>query len=160
VVREEGTMIGYLLEELQKYGPLFGFLGTILGLIFAGLQVRKNTQTQRANFLLQLANRDLDKDGGWDLFFKIEIDKFTMPDMREFDDSEEAVALDALLYHFNLIGRMVRMGVISLAEANFFKYEIKTVLGNKQVLDYLKWFEKENKIKELYPDARALAADL
>jgi hypothetical protein len=41
-----------------------------------------------------------------------------------------------------LVGRMVRIGVISLAEANFFKYEITTVFRNTQVLEYLKWFEE------------------
>ena len=80
--------------------------------------------------------------------------------MKEFDDSKEAVALDALLYHFNLVGRMVRMGVISVAEANFFRYEITTLFGNTQVLEYLKWFEVQYKPKELYVDARNLANKL
>lgn len=37
-------MFRFSLDELQKYGPILGFLGTIIGLIFAGLQVKKNTQ--------------------------------------------------------------------------------------------------------------------
>jgi hypothetical protein len=153
-------MFGLSLEQIQQLGPVFGFLGTIFGLIFTGLQVRKNTQIHRANFLLALANRDLNKDGGWDLFFKIETRQFSIPDKQTFDDSHEAIALDALLFHFNLIGRMVRMRVISLAEANFFRYEITTVLGDPQVKEYLRWWEEKYRPKELYPDARILEASL
>ena len=45
-------MFGLSLEDLQRIGPALGFLGTIIGLIFAGLQVKRNTQIQRANFLV------------------------------------------------------------------------------------------------------------
>jgi len=56
-------MFDLSLDELQKYGPIMGFLGTIIGLVFTGLQVRKNTQIQRADFLLELANGPIPKKG-------------------------------------------------------------------------------------------------
>jgi hypothetical protein len=153
-------MFSVTFDDIQKLGPVIGFLGTIIGLVFAALQVRKNTQIQRARFLVDLANRDLDKDGAWALFFKIEGGHFAISSMESFDESREAVALDALLYHFELVGRLVKMGVLSLAEAEFYKYEINTVLKNAQVLGYLEWSQTRNREKELYPNARSLASNL
>jgi hypothetical protein len=69
-------MFGLTVEDVQRYGPVIGLVGTILGLVFTGLQVRKNTQIQRARFLLDLTNRDLNKDHAWHVFFKIESGAF------------------------------------------------------------------------------------
>src|SRR5438046_3200348 len=41
------AMLAFLLDAFQKYGPMLGFLGTIIGLIFGGYQVNQNTRIQR-----------------------------------------------------------------------------------------------------------------
>ena len=84
----------------------------------------------------------------------------------KFKGSDEERWLDAILYRYDVIGRMVRTNTIPLNDIEYVLFEIIQVYKNKDVINYLKWLDGEfaihgklgkNKRKRAHDDFRWLA---
>jgi len=122
---------------------LAGFIFTIASLILAAREVRRNTTAQRTQFLLDFTERYFADNDVRKFFYKIDYNKFKF-DVKELVGSDEERWLDSLLYTFDLIGRMVRTGAVTLDEVSIIAFQASRVLGNPEVEKYLDWLDKEH----------------
>ena len=114
-----------------------GFLLTVGSLIFAGYQFRKSTQAQRANFLLTITERFFSDDLRT-LYYKLDWGKFKLSEALTKDGgTQDEKTLDELLYTIDVIGRLVRMGVISRKEVDVISSQILRVMSNPEVQQYV-----------------------
>lgn len=120
-----------------------GFAFTILSLIFAAREVRRNTLAQRTQFLLDFTERYFSDNDVRKFFYKIDYNKFQF-DLDEFICSDEERWLDSLLYTFDVIGRMVRTGAVTLDEVSIIAFQASRVLRSPEVEKYLRWLDKEH----------------
>ena len=142
---------------------LLGFTFTIASLIFAGLQLRRNMATQRAQFLLDFTERYFSDSDVRKFFYKIDYGEFKL-DFNQFIGSDEERWLDSLLYTFDVIGRMIKMRVVSVEEVDIIGFQASRVLRNPEVKEYLKWLDGEHRgegrSKRAHDDARYLVETL
>lgn len=139
---------------------IIGFLLTFVGLLFAGWQFLRQTAVDRARFLLELAKGHLVEESVRKLYYKIDQEDWVY-DESKFHGSDDERNLDTMLYHFDLIGRMVKSNMLTPAEAQFFSYEAHRVLHNPEVKKYLEWLDKNLQVggrpHRHFPEARYLA---
>lgn len=116
-----------------------------VGLLVNFLQLRRNWRVQKAQFLASIT-KDLFEDNDLRRFFyEIDYEKFHFDEenLGAFKGSDSERHLDALLYRYNLIGRLVRMGVLDFNETEFLFFEIGQVFKNTDVAKYLRWLDIE-----------------
>ena len=139
-----------------------GFLLTFVTVLFAGLTLRKTVRVQRADFLLKLTERYFKSEEVRDFYYQLDWDKWTFsPD--KFTSSKEERLLDTLLYSFDEIGQVLRLGVLDETQARIFAFQASRVLGNKEVQKYLQMLDNDYKAEGLsqsHPDARYLVKRL
>ena len=139
-----------------------GFLLTFVTVLFAGLTLRKTVRVQRADFLLKLTERYFKSEEVRDFYYQLDWDKWTFsPD--QFTSSKEERLLDSLLYSFDEIGQVLRLGVLDKNQARIFAFQASRVLGNEQVKKYLLMLDADYRVeglKEAHPDARHLVNKL
>jgi hypothetical protein len=134
-------MFALIWKDEISFGDLLtvaGFLLTLAGLLFAGWQFRRNGLVERARFLIEMADRHLEDKDVLKLFYKILHREF-----RFNAQSKDEQSLDTLLSHFNLIGRMLQMGILSKKDASFFIPEARCVLQNPEVRKYIAQANKD-----------------
>ncbi len=148
-----------------------GLLLTVVGLCANFVQLRRNWRVQKAQFLTNITNDLFDDNDLRKFFYKIDYDKFQFSEtrLRKFKGSDDERHLDALLYRYNLLGRLVRMKLLDIKEIEFLIFEIAQVFKNTQVLKYIQWLETEyqkhgtlgtNQRTRPYDDARWLIETL
>lgn len=148
-----------------------GFIVTIVSLWFAGRQLQQarleqieNTRVQRANFLLEIMRRYFDDTDLLKFYYMLDYHDFHLdfeevegsgqyptqvryesgrPEPHDFFRSQEELWLDNLIYQFDLIGHMVRMGVITPEEVSVIAFRASRVLENPSVRRYLDWLDRE-----------------
>lgn len=113
---------------------------TATGLLFAGMQLRRNTKAHRAQFLLEVSARYFSDDNIRRFSQKLDWQEFTFL-QDKFPGSEEELRLDNLLYMFDIIGCMVRLSTLTVSEARIMAYQASRVLRNPEVSKYLTWLE-------------------
>jgi hypothetical protein len=60
-----------------------------------------------------------------------------------FFGSDEERLLDALLYTFDVIARVVELGAMSEGESRVFAFQAARVFRDKYVVVYLQWLDRE-----------------
>lgn len=121
---------------------IIGFSIAIAGLWVAVSQMRATSKVNRTKFIFDLTN-ELFKEGETRKFFyKIDYEKFTFV-VKEFQGSDEERWLDAILYRYDVIGRMVKTKVIPLNEIEYVLFEMVQVYKNPEVQKYLEWLDTE-----------------
>jgi hypothetical protein len=146
---------------------LIGFVLTIVGLLLTAIQLRRNAEAQKAGFLLEFTERYFGDSAVRRFFYQIDYNQIELdfpegepPLMRRsipsrggtdqewkedwFLLSAEERWLDSLLYTFDVVGHMLKNGVITLDEADIIGFQVSRVLRNASVERYLKWLDKEN----------------
>ncbi len=124
-----------------------GFAGTIVSLSLTRKQMVRNGKTQRAQFVLNVIDKLFSDGDGRKFFYKVDYEKFqfssTPEGLKTFKGSDDERHLDALLYRYDSIGRMIRMNIIEMEDVEPFLFEIIQVLRNSAVRDYIAWLESE-----------------
>lgn len=107
----------------------------------------RNGKTQRAQFILNVIDDLFEDNESRRFFYKVDYGKFefapTPEGLKAFKHSDDERHLDALLYRYDSIGRMIRMKIIQMADVEPFLFEIIQVLRNPAVCEYIKWLESE-----------------
>jgi hypothetical protein len=162
------SLIMFTLEWKPEItiGDILTAISTIFaaaGLVFAGLQLRQNYLVQRAQFLLSITERYFEDSDVRKFYYQIDSGKFTL-DLKTFIGSSEERWLDQLLYTFDTIGRMVRIGAIPIMEVQILAYQASRVLNNTHVHEYLQWldatYSREGILNSSHADARFLVKSL
>jgi hypothetical protein len=139
-----------------------GFLLTFATVLFAGLTLRKTVRVQRADFLLKLTERYFKSEEVRDFYYQLDWDQWRFsPD--QFIASKEERLLDSLLYSFDEIGQVLRLGVLDETQARIFAFQASRVLDNEEVQKYLRMLDADYKgegLNEAHPDARYLVSRL
>jgi hypothetical protein len=123
---------------------LIGFVFTTAGLIFAGRGIQQNTRAQRAKFLLEFTERYFSDSDIRRFYYKIDYNQFEF-DLQRFIGSDEERWLDSLIYTFDLIGYLLKMGVLSTREVSIIAFQASRALRNSEVRKYLNWLDVEYK---------------
>jgi len=122
-----------------------GFLATSIGLGLNFLQLRRTAKVQRNDFLFKVTN-DLFTDSEFRKFFyKIDYEKFKFDsdNPNNFKETDDERHLDALLYRYDLLSRLVRTKILTLSDIEFAAFEIVQVMKNTEVNKYLTWLDNE-----------------
>lgn len=122
-----------------------GLFITAIGLWINFIQLRRGWRVQKAQFLTSITN-DLFNDSDLRKFFyEIDYEKFTFSEenLEHFKGSDQERYLDSLLYRYNLLGRLVRMGLLNVNEIEFLIFEMAQIFKNPEVSNYISWLEKE-----------------
>lgn len=124
---------------------LIGFTATGVGLFIALVQMKQNFKVQQAQFLLGITNVLFDDSNLRKFFYKIDYEKFKFDknNLNKFKGSDEERWLDSLLYHYDSLGKMVRMKLIKLEEVEFLFFEVIQIFRNREVNKYITWLESE-----------------
>ncbi|WP_299362164.1 hypothetical protein [Winogradskyella sp.] len=150
---------------------IIGFAFAIIGIWFTYKQMKETSRVNRVKFIYDLTNDLFGDDKIREFFYKIDYEKFTfnLEEIDKFKDSSEERWLDAILYRYDVIGRMVKTKTIPLNDIDYILFEIIQVYKNKDVKNYLKWLDGEfedhgklgdNKRKRAHDDFRWLAEQI
>jgi len=134
-----------------------GLAATALGLTFTARQLRNGVRVQRAQFLLQTTERYFKDADVRKLYYDIDYGAFELrfvndeprefrrngQDFRPLFGSDEERLLDALLYTFDVIARVVELGAMSEGDSRVFAFQAARVFRDKYVAAYLQWLDRE-----------------
>jgi hypothetical protein len=139
-----------------------GFLVTALSVLFAGLTLRRTIKVQRGDFLLKLTERYFQDAEVRALYLKIDWNQWTF-DRRKLGNDPEEHLLDRLLYLFDEIGQLLRLGVLDKRQAAVFAFQASRVFRNKDIQEYLRLLDSDYGKEGLgiaHCDARYLVREL
>jgi hypothetical protein len=140
-------MFSFQLSPLISFADVVGLVGLFFagfGLIFNATQLRQNNVTRRAELLLTILNQYFNNQSQRDMYYRLDYGQFRFTP-NDFPGSEEEKALDGILYNLDVVGRLLRIGAITLDEAHILEFEVQRVLKNQEVIKYLRWLEEQTK---------------
>jgi len=158
-------MVNFDWDPTVKLGDILtaaGFFLTFMSVFFAGFALRQNIRVQRGDFLLKLTERYFKDTAIRDLYYKIDWGEWIF-DPRKLGDDPEEQLLDRLLYLFDEIGQLFRLGVLDKHQAAIFAFQASRVLGNRGVREYLRLLDSDYQSEGLelaHPDAQYLVKKL
>ena len=121
-----------------------GFIATTIGLLLNVVALRRTLKVQRLDYLYRVTH-DLFADSEFRRFFyQLDYGRFTF-DADSFRESDAELHLDRLLYTYDLIGRLIRNGVVNVSDVSNVSFEISQICTNAEVRRYLDWLETEYK---------------
>jgi hypothetical protein len=135
------------ISVLRDFVAVIALVVAMVGAVVAVVTLIRNSRVQKAQFIANLV-KDLFQDGDLRKFYyKVDYEKFHFDPEKvsDFKESEDERHLDALLYHYNTVGRLVRLGVISQDDVEFLLFEIVQVFKNSEVEKYIAWLDSEFK---------------
>lgn len=126
---------------------IVGFLATAIGLLVAVIQMRRNLMIHRADFIRSVTSDLFDDSELRKFFYEIDYEKFkfSKDDLSKFKGSDDERRLDALLYKYDTIAKMLRLKLVKNDDIEFLLFEFFQIMNNKQVLKYLEWLDSEYK---------------
>lgn len=157
------------LQWIPEFRPadvltVIGFLATGFALWFTWREFRRNGRVQRAQFLLDITNRYFSDAEIKNLYYQIEWEKFKFNYETLGHGGKEEQALDNLLYTFDIIGHLVKIGTLNKEDVNIIAYQAARVLNNAEVQKYLVWldgwYKKVGRLHPAHADARYLVQHL
>ena len=146
--------------RISDFLTLFGFALTVASLFFAGIGLRRTARVQRAQFLLNITDRYFTDTDVRRFFYRLNYERFQF-DRQTFFESEDERHLDTLLYRFDLIGRMLEIGVVSVKEVEIMAFQASRVFDNAEVKKYLDFLDEDYRRlvdRRAHEDARFLAS--
>jgi hypothetical protein len=142
-----------MLQSFSQLADVVAALFTAIGILLAYRELRRNTRVQRAQFLLDATERYFSDVEVRRLFYDINYHRFKLSfeegnpttitrgdeTPRPFLHSEDERLLDTLLYTLDVLGRIVRIGVLDQSEAKIFAFQAVRVLEYPAVQQYVEW---------------------
>ncbi|OGQ92376.1 MAG: hypothetical protein A2464_03735 [Deltaproteobacteria bacterium RIFOXYC2_FULL_48_10] len=124
---------------------LIGFIATATGLFIAVFQIKRNFKVQRAEFIRSITAELFDDSDLRKFFYEIDYEKFKFPadDIKSWKGCDNERRLDALLYKYDAIAKMVRINLVKLDDIEFLLFEFIQVLKNSEVQSYINWIDNE-----------------
>jgi len=140
----------------QLVSAAVALIGVLVGL----RQLQRYIRVQRAQFLLATTERYFGDQEVRRLYYDIDYGRFEITfekgvpvkvtrgdsQPKDFIGGDEERLLDSLLYTFDTIGRIVKVGALSRKEARVFAFQAKRVLSNSAVRKYLDWVNEQRKL--------------
>jgi hypothetical protein len=130
------------ISALRDVATMLALVVGSVSAVVAVLALRLNSRVQKAQFVTNLTN---DFFGDSDLqrfYYKVDYERFLF-DVAQFKGSEDERHLQALLYRYNMVGRLVRLGAIAVTDVEFLVFELVQVFKNSEVRRYLAWLNDE-----------------
>lgn len=122
-----------------------GFLATTVSLLLNMYQLRRTSRVQKSEFLFRVTD-DLFTDSEFrEFFYKVDYEKIDF-DPDNFKGTKDERHLDALLYRYDLLGRLVKTNILAIKDIEFIAFEIVQVLKNKEVEKYIAWLDDQFRI--------------
>jgi hypothetical protein len=146
--------------DLGNVLTALGFLFTAATVLFAAMTLRKTVRVQRAEYLLKLTERYFKNEEVRKFYYSVDWNKWAF-DMGQFTSSDEERWLDSLLYSFDEVGHVLRLGVLDESQARLFAFQASRVFGNEQVQKYLRVLDadyRDEGLNEAHSDARYLVS--
>jgi hypothetical protein len=146
-----------LADVLTVIGVTFTFIAVVA----AVRGIRHNQAVERGRFLSEIMDRLFRDDNVRKFWYQLDYAQWRF-DKNTFPGSEEERWLDHLLYQFALVGRLVKLKVISEEEVMAIGFEAARVLtDNSEVREYLEWLKEQYALtgqpSTPFPDAMYLA---
>jgi hypothetical protein len=129
-----------LIDTATSIATVIGLPATLIGLVFAALQIRKNTATQRGKFFKELYEPFFFNDELRYAFELIEGRKdvfrgdYGTTDQKESEKRQKAI--ETLFAHFEIICSLYRRGLIHDDDMHYFDYNIQRVFNHPEFNDY------------------------
>jgi hypothetical protein len=140
---------------------MIGFTLTFIAVVAAVRGIRHNQAVERGRFLSEVMDRLFRDDSVRKFWYQLDYDQWRF-DQMAFPGSDEERWLDHLLYQFALVGRLVKLGVLSQEEVTAIGFEAARVLTDSaEVQKYLEWLREQYALtgqpSTPFPDAIYLA---
>ena len=151
----------------------FGDLITLVGLLIASASLlvstnsfRKNSRGQQIKALFDVMNQHFSSEDVRDLFDKLDMNKnnpkaYRFPGRFSPDDGATAT-LSKLLYALDVVGRMLRVGILTRRDVDVIGFRVWRTVGNPETQRFLEYLDREYKdfgppsFRRAHDDARYL----
>jgi hypothetical protein len=137
-----------------------GFFLTAATVLFAAITLRGSVRVRRAEYLLKLTERYFKDADIRKFYYKIDWGNWRLEGTIGRGSDEERW-LDSLLYSFDEIGHVLRLGVLDESDARLFAFQASRVLQNEHVSNYLKMLDDDYRkegLNEAHSGARYLVS--
>jgi hypothetical protein len=133
------------ISILRDFVAVLALVVAMTSAVVAVLTLLRNSRVQKAQFIANLTKDFFQDSDLRKFFYKVDYEKFRFDPTKvaEFKGSEDERHLDALLYQYNMVGRLVRLGVISQEDVEFLLFEMVQVFKNTEIQKYITWLETE-----------------
>jgi hypothetical protein len=109
--------------KLSDVITLVGLLIASLSLLVSTHTFRKNSRGQQINSLFDVMNQHLSSEDVRDLFDKLDTNKDN-PEAYTCPDDKATATLSKLLYALDVVGRMLRVGILTRRDVNVIGFRI------------------------------------
>ena len=140
--------------EVSSNAIVTAVLG-ITGLVGVGLAYNRAVTedlVNKAKFIFYINQSLLQDDQERRFFYKLDHNNFTF-DPQGFPGSDDEQQLDSILRKISYVGKLVRDGVIDIADVKFVRHIVDSVLADEQVLNYLEWLSNAARGNQTFADA-------
>lgn len=133
------------ISVLRDFVAVIALVVAMTGAVVAVLTLLRNSRVQKAQFIANLTKDFFQDSDLRKFFYKIDYEKFRFDSTKlaEFKGSEDERHLDLLLYQYNMVGRLVRLRVVSQEDVEFLLFEMVQVFNNAEVKKYIAWLDTE-----------------
>jgi len=130
----------------------FGVIATFAAVCVAILQIKENAKIQRAIFLKDLYMQFHTDTEVSEAFYLIEYGNFKY-EQDKFHGSKQEKSIDRLLTLIDIICEMYDQDFFSDREFKYFKYQIKRVMDNYEIQNYLSFLSDfcQGDIPKIFP---------
>src|SRR4051812_27799600 len=108
--------------DIGNIMSLLGFLAASVRLFFSGNQIKRTRRVDRAKFILDVTARYFNDAEARKFYYQLDYD-FWKFDLDKFPLSDEERWLDSMIYTFDLIGRMIRINVLSIDDVSILAFQ-------------------------------------
>jgi hypothetical protein len=116
-----------------------------IGVVVAAVQFWRNARVQQAQFVSNLIRDHFEREELRRFFYRVDYEEFefSKEDLAGFKGSDDERLLDELLYKYNHVAQLVRLGVIALSDIEFIMFEMIQIFKNTAVIEYISWLDGE-----------------
>ena len=152
--------------KLGDVTHLAGFLIASVSLLVATRSFRKNSRAQQVKALFDIMHQHFSSEDVRDLFDKLDMNKdnakaYTFPGRYDPTDKDTAT-LGKLLYTFDVLGRMFRVGILTRTDLDVIAFRVWRTMDNAETKKFLTYLDREYRgfgppsIRRPHDDARYL----
>ena len=105
-------------------------------------ELERNILVTKAQFIMDITERYFQNDDVRKFYYKLDYGNWKF-DAKNFEESDEERWLDHLLYTFDVIGQLVKIGTITIEDIEILAFQADRVLENEEVKKYLDWLDAD-----------------
>jgi hypothetical protein len=133
------------------------FLIASVSLLVSARSFRKTSRAQQVKSLFDVVNQHFSSAAVLKLFDKLDMNKnnphvYKFPGSYNPGDTDTATP-SKLLYAFDVVGRMLRLGILTRKDVNLIAFRVYRTLKNEEVEKFLQYLDGD--YKQFSPDFRA-----